>query len=223
MFCTNCGQNLAGSPGKFCTKCGTSKSESTGGTFSSNVSMKSGVSPSQQPAAKLSGRNMKTYAVFAILAVVLISALFFTGVIGGHELQGRWVSETGYEFPVTITFTRNRFTIIQYSGWRDIGVSVPISQHPPWRSSMSASELNSCGTFEAVPHPTLRRSQRRPDGELMDIRFQEGGLWRVTQSGRWYISDDRLELVFDCGAFNRMNFELRRDNVLILGATHFRQ
>ena len=221
MFCTNCGHNLSDSSGNFCAKCGASKSESTTGTASSNVSIQSSISPSQNLAVKLSGGKVKLYAIFAALAVVIIAILYFTGVIGGHEIQGSWSTFDREHFNSTITFTRNRFTTRQFSGFNDWGAL--IAPEPPWRSASSASGPDSSANFVPVFSSRYWRNQRDQDGRFMDIRFAEAGIWRIYQSGRWYISDNTLELVFDCGHFTRINFDLRRDNTLVLGGMHFRR
>ena len=220
MFCTHCGQNLTDTPGKFCVKCGANRSESTTYSSSSHVSSQSGVYPSQQQAIKIPNKSRKLYAIFAVVVVALVIALYFIGVIGGHEIQGRWVfARVDSGFPPSITFSRNGFTAVHYHGGHISGTAYRWPPSPPWRDCVEIGRTTrTCADFRDVQNQDFLRAPLRANGiPLSAAHRSEPGLWRVTQRGNWNISNGRLELVFNCGHILHLNIEYTPNTLYLNG------
>ena len=208
-FCSNCGTSLKASMA-FCTGCGVKVSKPRTRHLKTTTVQSIEIN---------SHNNKRKYIIVAVVAaVVIIAILYFTMDIGGHEIHGRWVSEHSGDYPVTITFTRNRFTSVNYSGSvLSLGFIFDSGIPEPYWIMRSAFE--GCSSFVAVSHFTFVRRQAQQDGVFIPGNW-ERGIWRITRRGRWYITDDILELVFDCGDIAQIRF-VQTANTLTIGGMRF--
>ena len=151
----------------------------------------------------------------AAVLMVVISA--FAAFGGGGELRGTWVHErSGDQFPVTIRFTGNRFTITEYFGgviFRSavLGIAgfdrLDRSSHTP----VDLYELS-----RGVPSSARNVQLLRTDLDLWvwyDRNTVQQGINRITTQGRYSISGDILELVFSDGTIQTHSFS-RTENTL---------
>jgi len=187
----------------FCKQCGTKNEENY--KICNNCGSRNSIAAAPQVQEAAVGKNIKLTKKHALIGlgvlVIVLATVIFVANLNRGELQGTWVFQSrGHtEYPITIEFSGNRFTIQEYLWW-----------------SENAQRLGQLITNPSTPWrnvPTNSRESSQHVGTVM-LSGRSVPLYRViSHRGTYSVSGDILELVFSDGSIETFTIQ-RTENTL---------